>query len=137
MIRRPPRSTRTDTLSPSTTLFRSGDIAAAELAEMAARVGAGAKAVGELGHRPAALRKAAILSTSLTPGALSTPDETSTSGATVDAIASPKLAGVSPPAMHHSSIWRWFLSIDQTNRVPVPPGRAAAGASKRLRSQLT
>src|SRR3546814_13585532 len=28
MTRRPPRSTRTDTLFPSTTLFRSGDIAA-------------------------------------------------------------------------------------------------------------
>src|SRR3546814_9091528 len=26
MIRRPPRSTRTDTLSPYTTLFRSGDV---------------------------------------------------------------------------------------------------------------
>src|SRR3546814_11631596 len=30
MIRRPPRSTRTDTLFPYTTLFRSADIAAAE-----------------------------------------------------------------------------------------------------------
>src|SRR3546814_1243615 len=56
---------------------RFGDIAAAELAEMAARVGAGAKAVGELGHRPAALRKAAILSTSLTPGALRSEEHTS------------------------------------------------------------
>src|SRR3546814_9674731 len=68
---------------------RFGDIAAAEGAEMAARIrliaqavrsrgGLGAEAVGTVGHRHAALRKAAILSTSLTPGALSTPVETST-----------------------------------------------------------
>src|SRR3546814_11868545 len=31
MIRRPPRSTRTDTLFPYTTLFRSGQIASAEV----------------------------------------------------------------------------------------------------------
>src|SRR3546814_6335856 len=33
MIRRPPRSTRTDTLFPYTTLFRSGDVAHIEHAE--------------------------------------------------------------------------------------------------------
>src|SRR3546814_11770134 len=32
MIRRPPRSTRTDTLFPYTTLFRSGDLEAAAIA---------------------------------------------------------------------------------------------------------
>src|SRR3546814_14074655 len=83
---------------------RFSDIAAAEGAEMAARIrliaqavrsrgGLGAEAVGTVGHRPAALRKAAILSTSLTPGALSTPVETSTSGAPVAAIAAATLAG--------------------------------------------
>src|SRR3546814_15672412 len=38
MIRRPPRSTRTDTLFPSTTLFRSQGRAAARLAAMAGGV---------------------------------------------------------------------------------------------------
>src|SRR3546814_13042214 len=43
MIRRPPRSTRTDTLFPYTTLFRSGDTleAADLLAELLARGGVG------------------------------------------------------------------------------------------------
>src|SRR3546814_3140128 len=34
MIRRPPRSTRTDTLFPYTTLFRSGDLLAAKLGRL-------------------------------------------------------------------------------------------------------
>src|SRR3546814_12615866 len=34
MIRRPPRSTRTDTLFPYTTLFRSGQCAGADLAQV-------------------------------------------------------------------------------------------------------
>src|SRR3546814_8935895 len=37
MIRRPPRSTRTDTLFPYTTLFRSGSMGAAEACYSAAR----------------------------------------------------------------------------------------------------
>src|SRR3546814_10633270 len=56
---------------------RFGHIAAAEGAEMASLVGAGAEAVGKVGHRPAALRKAAILSTSLTLGALRSEEHTS------------------------------------------------------------
>src|SRR3546814_16316982 len=36
MIRRPPRSTRTDTLFPYTTLFRSGDVVRDALVEMVA-----------------------------------------------------------------------------------------------------
>src|SRR3546814_7783865 len=39
MIRRPPRSTRTDTLFPYTTLFRSPHIAGAGLGDIARRVG--------------------------------------------------------------------------------------------------
>src|SRR3546814_6657724 len=38
MIRRPPRSTRTDTLFPYTTLFRSGDVDLAGLAAVADQV---------------------------------------------------------------------------------------------------
>src|SRR3546814_15865957 len=87
---------------------RFGHIAAAEGAEMASLVGAGAEAVGKVGHRPAALRKAAILSTSLTLGALSTPVETSTSGAPVAAIAAATVDGSSPPAMPHTIAWRRF-----------------------------
>src|SRR3546814_21075129 len=56
---------------------RFGHIAAAEGAEMASLVGAGADAVREVGHRPAALRKAAHLCTSLTLGVPSTQVETS------------------------------------------------------------
>src|SRR3546814_14640778 len=41
MIRRPPRSTRTDTLFPYTTLFRSGD------AELARQIGIVAERIGE------------------------------------------------------------------------------------------
>src|SRR3546814_8028134 len=103
---------------------------------MASLAGAGAEAVGKVGHRPAALRKAAILSTSLTLGALSTPVETSTSGAPVAAIAAATLDGSSPPAMPQSIVWRWFFSSDQTKRVPVPPGRAWAGAWNWLRSAM-
>src|SRR3546814_15535014 len=61
MIRRPPRSTRTDTLFPYTTLFRSPAIgparraASAEEARIgdgavAARAGGGERAAGELPH---------------------------------------------------------------------------------------
>src|SRR3546814_1711720 len=47
MIRRPPRSTRTDTLFPYTTLFRSGAAAVAAVeAECAGRVGAFARQWG-------------------------------------------------------------------------------------------
>src|SRR5690606_5955451 len=113
-----------------------GDVAAAEGAEMAAVVGAGAKAVGSVGHRPAALRNAAILSTSLTPGARSTPEETSRSGALVAARASATLEGVRPPAIPQSIVWRWLARRVQSKRVPVPPGSACAGASKSRRSTI-
>src|SRR3546814_1203017 len=41
MIRRPPRSTRTDTLFPYTTLFRSSDERVHECGALAAAIGAG------------------------------------------------------------------------------------------------
>ena len=81
---------------------RLGDIASAELAEMAAIIGLGTEGIDQgikvRVHRRAALQKAAILSTFLIPGALSTPEEVSTSGAPVRRIASATLAGVRPPA---------------------------------------
>src|SRR3546814_6511123 len=46
MIRRPPRSTRTDTLFPYTTLFRSDQL------QRAALLGDQQAAVGQEGHRP-------------------------------------------------------------------------------------
>src|SRR5471032_2305683 len=82
---------------------RLGDKAAAIDAEMAALVGAGAERIGQRrGHAftLAALRaarmKARILSGSLTPGLLSTPDDTSTPGALVMAIACATLPASSP-----------------------------------------
>src|SRR3546814_12650836 len=73
MIRRPPRSTRTDTLFPYTTLFRShlgggdGDTHAAGLQQRSAaelhvgalveRTGAGAAAVAEAQHLEARLQR--------------------------------------------------------------------------------
>src|SRR3546814_14456463 len=57
MIRRPPRSTRTDTLFPYTTLFRSGLVAVAGLADLEGLAGmpdAGASAFDRgSGHLPA------------------------------------------------------------------------------------
>src|SRR3546814_4053250 len=57
MIRRPPRSTRTDTLFPYTTLFRSGLVAVAGLADVEGLAGmpdAGASAFDRgSGHLPA------------------------------------------------------------------------------------
>src|SRR3546814_6209540 len=50
MIRRPPRSTRTDTLFPYTTLFRSGGIVVAELAVAVAEVVQRVGVLGVLGH---------------------------------------------------------------------------------------
>src|SRR3546814_3535640 len=49
MIRRPPRSTRTDTLFPYTTLFRSGEV---DVAEQSARMPVGNAGFGQIGvHR--------------------------------------------------------------------------------------
>src|SRR5690606_29430954 len=103
---------------------RFGDVAAAELAEMPAFVGLVAEGVGlRLAHDArAAWQKAAILSTSLTPGALSSPVEASTSGAPVRRMASATVCGVSPPARPQGTVWRKFASSDQSNASPVPPG---------------
>jgi len=80
-------------------------LTSAELAEMAALVRLVAEGIGLLVSHGlftqasrAAWQKAIILSTSFTPGALSTPLDVSTSGALVWRIAFPILAALSPPA---------------------------------------
>ena len=99
---------------------RLGDEAAAENAEMAALVGAVAERIGlvDFGHAGllascsrakaarAAATKAAIFFSSLTPGARSTPDETSTPRAPDSAIASPTLSGVEPARQQPRDFWR-------------------------------
>src|SRR3546814_17797863 len=57
MIRRPPRSTRTDTLFPYTTLFRSGGVKARHAPELARHLDRRGLAVGA-GHRDAGCREA-------------------------------------------------------------------------------
>src|SRR3546814_14320229 len=49
MIRRPPRSTRTDTLFPYTTLFRSVRQKAVGIFQLGAKFGCGLEAVGKQG----------------------------------------------------------------------------------------
>ncbi len=73
----------------------------------------------------AAATKAAILAGSFTPGALSTPDDTSTCRAPVSRIASATFSGVSPPAsIQGRSQWR-RASSRQSKASPLPPGRSA------------
>src|SRR3546814_6896849 len=52
MIRRPPRSTRTDTLVPYTTLFRSADVAGVEKTFLVEHVAALAAIIGARDRRP-------------------------------------------------------------------------------------
>src|SRR3546814_9705930 len=52
MTRRPPRSTRTDTLFPSTTLFRSDGSPSGPLSQnVLLRCGSGTSLLGQLGHQ--------------------------------------------------------------------------------------
>src|SRR5450830_1094151 len=121
---------------------RFGDEAATIDAEMPALVGAGAERIG-LRHSHAlltafdALRsngsairaarmKARILSGSLTPGARSTPEDTSTPGALVMRIASVTLSASSPPDSMNGMPTSMPLSSVQSNGVPSPPGRVAS-----------
>src|SRR3546814_13128510 len=104
---------------------------------MPARVGLLAQAVrprgglvaeGIGGHdRLAALRKAVILSISLTPGVVSTPEETSTSRAPVRWIASAPLAGVRPPDSAQGRGWRTPASQAPYKRRPIPTGAIGSG----------
>src|SRR5258708_21189434 len=81
--------------------------------------------------------KARIISGSLTPGALSTPEETSTPPARVTQAASATFSAVRPPETMNGSLRSSFSSTRQSNTAPRPPGRVAplgARASHRMRS---
>src|SRR5262249_13454424 len=85
----------------------------------------------------AARMNAWILSGSFSPGARSTPDDTSTPGARVMRKASDTLSASSPPeSMKGTPAFRSLRSV-QSNVLPRPPGRVAslgARASKIRRS---
>src|SRR5450759_3333361 len=117
---------------------RLGDKAAAIDAEMPALVGAGAERIGlRRGHAltfdasaasaaRAARMKARILSGSFSPGARSTPEETSTPGARVRRNASATLPASSPPDSMNGIPGSMPLSKVQSNGWPSPPGRVAS-----------
>src|SRR5690606_28116230 len=75
--------------------------------------------------RDTASRKAWIRSGSLTPGALSTPEETSTMGAPEIRTASATFSGDSPPARNQFAGSARFCISVQSNEAPTPPGRSA------------
>src|SRR5260221_12156694 len=78
------------------------------------------------GIAPAAARKAAILAVSLTPGARSTPDDTSTAGAPVRRTASATFAAVRPPDSIQGSVQRRPAVRRPSKTRPLPPRRALA-----------
>src|SRR3954468_16046265 len=125
------------------------DEAAAEIAEMPAFVRTAAEGIWQEFwrgwiHRTidssvarAARIKARIISGSLTPGAHSTPEETSTPPARVTRTASARLPALRPPDTLNGSLRSRFSSTRQSNTAPSPPGRVAslgARASIRMRS---
>src|SRR5262249_54005191 len=125
---------------------RLGDEAAAIEPEMPALVGPGAERVELLdGHMllmavsgaeslrapsRAAAMKARILSASFSPGARSTPDETSTPGAAVMRSASTTLSASRPPESMNGARVCTFSSSRQSKRLPSPPGRVAASSAR-------
>src|SRR5579863_2803200 len=121
------------------------DEAAAENTEMPVVVGTGSVGIGEtLVHRTisssvarAARTKARIISGSFRPGALSTPEETSTPPARVTRTASVTLPALNPPETMNGISRSRFSRRCQSNTAPRPPGRVAslgAWASNRMRS---
>src|SRR5665213_166651 len=126
---------------------RLGNKAAAIDAKMPALVGAGTERIRLWrGHAftasaasaaRAARMKALILSGSFSPGARSTPDDTSTPSARVMRNASATLPALSPPDSMKGIPGSTPLSSVQSNGVPSPPGRVAscgARASNKIRS---
>src|SRR4029077_19895872 len=119
---------------------RLGDEAAAIDAEMPVLVGPGAEGVGPLnGHAElvtngvatrAARTKARILSGSFSPGARSTPEETSTPGARVMRKASPTLPASSPPDSMNGTPGSRSSSKCQSKTLPRPPGRVASRGAR-------
>src|SRR6056297_1227034 len=72
-----------------------------------------------------AFRNAAMRTSSLRPGAVSTPEETSTCRAPVSRTASATFSGVSPPASIHGTGQRRPAISRQSKESPLPPGSAA------------
>src|ERR1043166_2527335 len=118
-----------------------GNEASAVNAEVAALVGAGAERVGLLlnGHAllmmlptssasaaRAARTKARILSGSFSPGARSTPEDTSTARACVMRKASATLPASSPPESMKGTPGSRLSTRRQSNDLPSPPGRVAS-----------
>ncbi len=62
------------------------------------------------------------------PGAVSTPDDTSTAPAPVSRVASPKLASSSPPARSQGSAILFPARSRQSKESPLPPGIAPGTA---------
>src|SRR4051794_31666874 len=118
---------------------RLGDETAAIKTEVPALVGTGAERIGLLDrHRVlanlgacvsaavrAARMKATILSTSLSPGARSTPEETSIARARVMRKASATFAASSPPERKYDSPVSTLSRSCQSKLLPSPPGRVA------------
>src|SRR5579875_225717 len=73
--------------------------------------------------------KAAISAGSFTPGARSTPEETSTAFAPLAAIAVPTFAGVNPPAKIQGKVGFQPCSNDHEKDCAFPPGRVASGGA--------
>src|SRR5262252_4946742 len=127
-----------------------GDEAAAIISKMPAIVGTGAERIGLAldGHEPlatlrslalAALRaartKARILSGSFSPGARSTPEETSTPGADVIRSASATLLASRPPESRNGTPGSIPSSSRQSKLLPRPPGRVAVRGARASNSR--
>src|SRR5262249_11622584 len=125
---------------------RLGNEASTIGAEMPLEVGAGTKGIWRKAHARASFAncaafafemKSAIKAALLTPGDVSTPDETSTPGAPLVAIARVTFSGVRPPARSQGLENVRPRRSCQSNALPWPPARAApsgAFASKSSKS---
>ena len=109
-----------------------GDKAPAIGAKMSGGIGTGTQGVGQCVHARtvcfAAATKSAIRVGLLTPGALSTPDDTSTIFAPLTAMARAIFSGVRPPAKNQGRAKVRPFNICQSKAAPWPPGRAASVA---------
>src|SRR3990170_3933975 len=131
---------------------RLGDETAAIEPEMPALIGTAAigiqlRIVGDGAHEAlardcgaapfAARTKRLTSSSSFSPGARSTPEDTSTKDAPVSLMASPTVSGVRPPDSAKGGLIP--LRASQLKGTPLPPGSSASGealASNRIKSAL-
>src|SRR3546814_11978704 len=111
MIRRPPRSTRTDTLFPYTTLFRSPDPRVAKSRPRAALSRNGAATREAIARAPCAAALPAVLATPPRPAApvdlpeVACPSLSEGDAADHSAVSAP-LAFIPPqPAPHRAQLW--------------------------------